>query len=74
MAQAEFPPRSAFDRYRPQDHAQPTSRSMRNSDNVADVAPYSGMSIAYYATPQAQRDGVSRNFGIVIDGNNGTAE
>lgn len=46
-----------------------------NSDNVADVAPYSGMSITYYATPQARViGGVSRNFGIVIDGNNGTAE
>lgn len=46
-----------------------------NSDNTADVAPYSGMSITYYATPQARLiGGVSRNFGIIINGNNGTAE
>jgi hypothetical protein len=46
-----------------------------NSDNTADVAPYSGMSITFFATPQARLiGGVSRNFGIIIDGNGGTAE
>lgn len=46
-----------------------------DANNVADVAPYSGMSITYYATAQARTiGGVSRNFGIIIDGNNGTAE
>jgi len=46
-----------------------------NTDNVADVAPYSGMSIEFFATPQARSiGGVNRNFGIVIDGNGGTAE
>lgn len=46
-----------------------------NSDNVADVAPYTGMSITYFATAQARViGGVSRNFGIIIDGNGGTAE
>lgn len=36
-----------------------------------DVAPYSGMSITYYATPQSKSGltGGSFNFGIVIDGN-----
>lgn len=46
-----------------------------NSDNVADVAPYSGMSITYYATPQARSiGGTNRDFGIIINGNSGTAE
>lgn len=46
-----------------------------NSDGTPDVAPYSGMSITYLATPTT-RDigGTNRSFGIVIDGNNGTAE
>jgi len=45
--------------------------------------PYTGMSVTYYATPQSQGDGGGGgdgllvggpyNFGIVIDGNNGTA-
>lgn len=36
----------------------------------ADVAPYSGMTITYYATPQSKAVGASNyNFGIVIDGN-----
>lgn len=46
-----------------------------NSDNTADVAPYSGMSITYYTTAQSRTiGGTGRNFGIIIDGNNGTAE
>lgn len=46
-----------------------------NADNVADVAPYSGMSINYYATPQQRSiGGTNRDFGIVINGNSGTAE
>lgn len=46
-----------------------------NSDNVADVAPYSGMSINYYAAPQVRSiGGTNRDFGIIIVGNNGTAE
>jgi hypothetical protein len=46
-----------------------------NSDGTADVAPYSGMSITYYDTPQAiSIGGQNRNFGIIIDGNGGTAE
>lgn len=36
----------------------------------ADVAPYSGMTITYYATPQSKAVGSnSYNFGIVVDGN-----
>jgi len=46
-----------------------------NSDGTADVAPYSGMDITYYATPQSRSiGGVSYNFGVIIDGNSGTAE
>lgn len=46
-----------------------------NTDDVADVAPYSGMSITYYSSAQARViDGVSYNFGVIIDGNSGTAE
>lgn len=43
--------------------------------NIASQAPYTGMSITSYATPQT-RDigGTNRSFSIVIDGNNGTAE
>lgn len=46
-----------------------------NSDNTADVAPYSGMSITYYAAAQSRTiGGVARSFGIIINGNSGTAE
>lgn len=46
-----------------------------NSDNVADVAPFTGMSVNFYATPQVRSiGGTNRNFGIIIDGNGGTAE
>lgn len=43
--------------------------------NIASQAPYTGMSIEYFATPQPRIiGGSSYNFGIIIDGNNGTAE
>lgn len=46
-----------------------------NGDHVADQAPYSGMSITYYATAQTRTiGGTPRQFGIIINGNNGTAE
>jgi hypothetical protein len=47
-----------------------------NSDGVPDVSPYSGMSIEYFATPQARAGlvGGSFNFGIIVDANNGTAQ
>lgn len=46
-----------------------------NSDGTPDVAPYSGMSITWFAAAQARTiNGVSRNFHVIIDGNSGTAE
>jgi hypothetical protein len=46
-----------------------------NGNGVADVAPYSGMSIKYYATPQSRTIGLGTfGFNVIIDGNNGTAE
>ena len=46
-----------------------------NGDGTADVAPYDGMSIEFYTTPQT-RDigGVNKDFGIIIDGNNGSKQ
>lgn len=47
-----------------------------NSDGTADVAPYSGMSITWYA-PSTQSRAIgsdSYDFTIVIDGNDATAE
>ena len=40
---------------------------------IAADAPYSGMSITYGAVTRSI-GGISRNFGVVVDGNNGTAE
>ena len=46
-----------------------------NSDNTADVSPFSGMSITFHNSAQSRTiGGVSRNFGVIINGNNGTAE
>jgi len=46
-----------------------------NSDQVADVSPYTGMSITFHNTPQSRTIGGSNyNFGVIVDGNNGTAE
>jgi hypothetical protein len=46
-----------------------------NSDGTADVAPYSGMSITWYATAQTRTiNGTSRNFHVIIDGNQGTLQ
>ena len=43
--------------------------------NIAANTPYTGMSITYHATAQTRDIGGSnRDFGIIIDGNNGTAE
>ena len=46
------------------------------TDAAMAGAPYSGMSITYHSSPQARTDlvGGSVNFGIIIDGNNGTAQ
>ena len=53
-----------------------TDTKVADSDGViSSTAPYSGMSITYYAAPQSRSIGDSDyNFGIVIDGNDGTAE
>jgi hypothetical protein len=46
-----------------------------DDSTVSTTAPYTGMSITYYATPQSRTIGTSNyNFGIIVDGNNGTAE
>lgn len=46
-----------------------------DSNDIADVAPYSGMSITYYGTAQ-QRDigGTDYDFSVIIDGNSGTKQ
>jgi len=53
-----------------------TDLKVSSSDSAIDTtAPYTGMSITYYATPQSRTIGAAgRDFGIIIDGNNGTAE
>lgn len=39
-----------------------------NSDNLADVAPYTNMSITWFASPQTRTiGGVSRNFSVIVD-------
>lgn len=46
-----------------------------NSDNTADVAPYTGMSITWHATAQTRTiNGVSRDFHVIINGNSGTLQ
>jgi hypothetical protein len=42
---------------------------------ISGSAPYTGMTITFYDTPQSRTIGTSSyNFGVIIDGNNGTAE
>jgi hypothetical protein len=46
-----------------------------NDAYLAGNAPYTGMSITWFAAPQSRTiGGVARNFHVIIDGNNGTAE
>lgn len=46
-----------------------------NSNGVADVGPYSGMSITYHTSGQTRTIGASNyQYKIIINGNNGTAE
>lgn len=46
-----------------------------DGDGIADVAPYDGMSISYKETAITKNiGGTDYNFGIIIDGNGGTAE
>ena len=55
-----------------------TGNDLKISESDANIdtqTPYTGMSITYYATPQARViGGTSYNFGVIINGNNGTAE
>ena len=53
-----------------------TDLKVTDSDGViASSTPFTGMSIVYHATPQSRTiGGTSYNFGIIINGNNGTAE
>lgn len=53
-----------------------TDLKITESDvNIAANAPYTGMSITYHASAQTRNiGGTNRDFGIIIDGNNGTAE
>jgi len=42
---------------------------------IATNAPYTGMGITFYATAQSRTIGATaRDFGVIIDGNNGSAE
>lgn len=51
------------------------SKITESDVNIAANAPYTGMSINYYASPQAVTiSGTSYNFGVIIDANGGTAE
>lgn len=46
-----------------------------DSNGVADVAPFDGMSITFHGTAQQRAiGGTDRDFGVIIDGNNGTKE
>ena len=53
-----------------------TDSKISHSDvYIGANTPYTGMTITFYATPQVRSiGGVNKNFGIVINGNNGTAE
>ena len=53
-----------------------TDLKISASDNdIETTAPYTGMSITFHATAQSRNiGGTDRDFGIIIDGNNGTAE
>lgn len=51
------------------------SKITESDVNIAANAPYTGMSINYYTSPQAVTiSGTSYNFGVIIDANGGTAE
>jgi hypothetical protein len=46
-----------------------------NADGTTDIAPYTGMSITYFATNQNRTiGGASYPFRIIVNGNNATAE
>lgn len=56
--------------------AEDTDLKISASDSdIQNNAPYTGMSIRFYPSAQTRTiGGVSYNFGVIIDGNNGTAE
>jgi hypothetical protein len=56
--------------------ADDTDIKASGSGYPADVAPYSGMTITYYTTPQSQSGfvGGSYNFGITVDANGQTLQ
>ncbi len=56
--------------------AEATDLKISASDSdIQNNAPYTGMSIRLYPSAQTRTiGGVSYNFGVIIDGNNGTAE
>jgi hypothetical protein len=46
-----------------------------DANGVADVSPYSGMSITYYGSNQARTiGGANYNFRVIVDGNGASAE
>lgn len=46
-----------------------------NDNTIDTTAPYNGMSIQWYGTDQVRSiGGTNRNFRVIINGNNGTAE
>lgn len=53
-----------------------TDLKITNTDaDITTLAPYTGMSITYHQLPQSETIGGGNfDFGITIDGNNGTAE
>lgn len=56
----------------------PTGDDLKVTASDTDIqnnAPYTGMSIRFYPSPQSRTiGGVAYNFGVIVDGNNGTAE
>lgn len=56
--------------------AEATDLKISASDSdIQNNAPYAGMSIRLYPSAQTRTiGGVSYNFGVIVDGNNGTAE
>ena len=51
------------------------SKMQDTAANVAANAPYTGITVEYFATNQARViNGVSRNFRVIIDGNNASLE
>lgn len=55
--------------------ANTTDLKITHDDSVMTTSPYSGMSLTWYTSAQQRSiGGINRDFHIIIDGNNGTAE